>query len=207
VLVGLPLLEGLRSRQAEAAPPPEFRFAIFMREGNGVAQKQGTEIERFWPTNLGALTKASLAADTDRAVSELADYADKLLLVRGCKYNFSTSGCGHADGGLQCLTAAKPDGPNSNKALAMGESNRQPHRARAGARRQRAPHALCRPKSGYLDEVLSYRGAKDRRTAEGNPPTLTGDSSGCPTPIRTRSPSSLSSERASTIWCAQRCRL
>ena len=23
---------------------------------------------------------------------------------------------GHADGGVQCLTAAKPDGPNSNKA-------------------------------------------------------------------------------------------
>jgi hypothetical protein len=169
VLVGLPLLEGLRPKSAAAAPPPEFRFAIFVRQGNGVAQKQGSEPERFWPTNLGPLTKASMAADNTRAVSELADYAEKLLLVRGCKYNFSTSGCGHADGGLQCLTAAKPDGPNSNKALAMGESidNRI---VRALEPAGNEPLTLyAGPKSGYLDDVLSYRGAKDRRTAEGNP--------------------------------------
>ncbi|HMJ55000.1 MAG TPA: DUF1552 domain-containing protein [Polyangiaceae bacterium] len=169
VLVGLPLLEGLRPRNAEAAPPPDFRFAIFMRQANGVAQKQGTEVERFWPTNLGALTKASMAADVGRATSDLADYADKLLLVRGCKYNFSTSGCGHADGGLQCLTAAKPDGPNSNKALAMGESidNRI---VRALEPAGSEPLTLyAGPKSGYLDDILSYRGPKDRRTAEGNP--------------------------------------
>lgn len=169
VLVGLPLLEGLRPKGAEAAPPPDFRFAIFMRQGNGVAQKQGTEPERFWPTNLGALTKASMAADTGRCISELADFADKLLIVRGCKYNFSTSGCGHADGGVQCLTANKPDGPNSNKALAMGESidNRI---VRALEPAGSEPLTLyAGPKSGYLDDVLSYRGPKDRRTAEGNP--------------------------------------
>ena len=73
VLVGLPLLEGLHPRSAEAAPPPDFRFAIFMREANGVAQKQGTEVERFWPTNLGALTKASMTADVGRSTSDLAD--------------------------------------------------------------------------------------------------------------------------------------
>jgi hypothetical protein len=169
VLVGLPLLEGLRPKSAEAAPPPDFRFAIFMRQGNGVAQKQGTEPERFWPTNLGALTTASMMADTDRSTSVLADYASKLLLVRGCKYNFSTTGCGHADGGVQCLTAHKPDGPNSNKALAMGESidNRI---VRALEPAGSEPLTLyAGPKSGYLDDVLSYRGAKDRRTAEGNP--------------------------------------
>ena len=169
VLVGLPLLEGLVPKSAEAAPPPEFRFAIFMRQANGVAQKQGSEPERFWPTNLGALTKASMTADTGRSTSDLADFAEKLLLVRGCKYNFSTSGCGHADGGLQCLTAAKPDGPNSNKALAMGESiDNRIIRALEPAGNE--PLTLyAGPKSGYLDDVLSYRGPKDRRTAEGNP--------------------------------------
>jgi hypothetical protein len=169
VLVGLPLLEGLRPRNADAAPQPPHRFAIFMREGNGVAQKQGSEVERFWPANLGALTKASMAAETDRAVSVLADFADKLLLVRGCKYNFSTSGCGHADGGLQCLTAAKPDGPNSNKALAMGESidNRIVRELEPAGSEPLTLYAG--PKSGYLDDILSYRGPKDRRTAEGNP--------------------------------------
>jgi hypothetical protein len=168
VAMALPLLEAF-PRRARAAPPPEFRFAIFMRQANGVAQKQGTEPERFWPTTLGALTVASMTADSGRAVSELAAYADKLLLVRGCKYNFSTSGCGHADGGLQCLTAAKPDGPNSNKALAMGESidNRI---VRALEPAGNEPLTLyAGPKSGYLDDILSYRGPKDRRAAEGNP--------------------------------------
>ena len=169
VLVGLPLLEGLKPRAAEAAPQTPFRFAIFMRQANGVAQKNGTEPERFWPAALGPLTKASMTADTGKATSDLADYADKLLMVRGCKYNFSTSGCGHADGGLQCLTAAKPDGPNSNKALAMGESidNRI---VRALEPAGNEPLTLyAGPKHGYLDDVLSYRGPKDRRTAEGNP--------------------------------------
>ena len=169
VLVGLPLLEGLRPRHADAAPQTPFRFAIFMREGNGVAQKQGSEVERFWPTNLGALTKASMTADVGRATSDLADFAEKLLLVRGCKYNFSTSGCGHADGGVQCLTAAKPDGPNSNKALAMGESidNRIVRELEPAGSEPLTLYAG--PKTGYLDDILSYRGPKDRRTAEGNP--------------------------------------
>jgi hypothetical protein len=170
-VVALPLLESFGTKKARGAPAAAFNFAIFMRQANGVAQKSGSEPERFWPQALGPLTKASLAADlaADRTLGMLSDFADKLIIVRGLKYNFSTSGCGHADGGLQCLTAAKPDGAFENKAFAMGESidNRivraleptgsEPLNLYAGA------------KDGYLDDVLSYRGPKDRRAAEQNP--------------------------------------
>jgi hypothetical protein len=53
------------------------------------------------------------------------------------------AGCGHAAGGLMCLTAAKADGHNIEKALAMGESI-ESHRARAAAAGRRAAHAARR---------------------------------------------------------------
>ncbi len=171
VLVGLPLLESFMSRQATAAEL-QVRYAIFFRQGNGVQQGlTGTEPDRFWPTKLGALTTASMKADGDQAVNVLADHAAKLLIVKGMRYDGLgvDVGCGHSRGGLLCLTAAKPDGKNIEKALALGESidnrivrelqpaGQEPLTLRAGQR------------SGYLDDVLSYRGPSDRRTAEQNP--------------------------------------
>jgi hypothetical protein len=116
------------------------------------------------------LTSASMKADGDQAVNVLADFAPKLLLVRGCEMKQITdAGCGHSSGGLLCLTAAKANGKNVEKALATGESidnrivrelsgaGKDPLTLRAGAR------------SGYLDDVLSYRGSGDRRVAESNP--------------------------------------
>ena len=171
-LIGLPLLESLPWRRGAGlahAAVPGHRFAIFVRQGNGVQQKYGTEPERFWPSALGALTRASMTAEPDRATSVLADYADKLLLVRGTQHKFTNSGCGHADGGLQCLTAARPDGMGKNRALAMGESidNRIVRELEPAGKEPLTLYAG--QKAGYLDEVLSYRGPKDRRAAEGNP--------------------------------------
>ena len=171
VLLGLPLLESLggqRGRaQSQAAGSP---FAIFMRQGNGCQQSYGSEPDRFWPTKLGPLTQASMQADGDQAVNVLAEFAQHLLVVRGCEMRtLQDAGCGHSSGGLLCLTAARADGKNVQNALALGESidNRivrelegagaEPLTLRAGAR------------SGYLDDVLSYRGPRDRRVAESNP--------------------------------------
>jgi hypothetical protein len=169
VVVALPLLESFPRRQAEAQATPPFRFAIFVRQANGVQQKNGSEPERFWPQALGPLTTASLQAATDRTLSELAAYADKLLVVRGCKHNFGGSGCGHADGGLQCLTAARADGKNGNTSLAMGESidNRIVRALKPAG--SEPLNLYAGRKGGFLDDVLSYRGAKDRRAAETNP--------------------------------------
>jgi hypothetical protein len=181
VLVGLPMLETFQPRLA-GAQDLQHRYAIFVRQGNGVQQGDvgggnggggdyGSEPDRFWPTKRGPLTTASMQADGDQAVNVLAAHAAKLLIVRGLRYqNLGVdAGCGHSGGGLVCLTAAKANGHNIEKALALGESidNRivrelqqpgdEPLTLRAGVR------------SSYLDDVLSYRGPADRRTAQQNP--------------------------------------
>ncbi len=171
VAVGLPFLEGLQPRRLRAAPPERPRFAVFVRQANGCAQADNGEPEQFWPSQLGAITKESLTADSDRAVSELADFADQLLMVRGTRFAFPGNGCGHSGGGNQVLTAQKvSDDPMGNLSLAMGESvdnriarelnpasNPEPLATYAGAM------------GGYINEVLSYRGPKDLRAADRNP--------------------------------------
>ncbi|MDB4977646.1 MAG: uncharacterized protein JWN48_5987 [Myxococcaceae bacterium] len=168
-VVALPILEGLLPRgvSAQDAAQP---FAIFMRQANGVQQKMNAEPDRFWPSTLGTLTTASMNADSGKATSVLADYASKLLLVRGVEMReIADAGCGHSSGGLLCLTASKPDGKNVQKALATSESidnrivrelsgaGKEPLTLRAGMR------------SSYLDDVLSYRSGGNRRVAESNP--------------------------------------
>ena len=109
-VLGLPALEGLMSRRTfaqEAAVPP---FAIFFRQANGVAQAHrnnelGEEPERFWPREIGPLTAASLEG---RALSELSDYAQDLLVIRNINKAGFNYGDGHANGVLQGLTAVGP---------------------------------------------------------------------------------------------------
>lgn len=169
VAVAIPFLESLAPRRAKAGTGDVPPFAIFMRQANGVVQETD-EPEMFWPRNLGALTAASMDADSDRATSELRDYADKLILVRGVNFAFPGNGCGHSGGGNQCLTAARvSDDPAGNESLSMGESidNRIARELNpAGVE----PLTLYAGKmSGYIDEVLSYRGPKQLRAAERNP--------------------------------------
>lgn len=170
VTMALPFIEAFSSRKASAGAGDVPPFAIFLRQANGVVQETADEPEMFWPSALGALTFDSLTADSDRAVSELKDYADKLLLVRGVNFAFPGNGCGHSGGGNQCLTAAKVSAdPAGNLSLAMGESIDN-----------RIARELCAPgvepltlyagkMGGYIDEVLSYRGPKMLRSAERNP--------------------------------------
>lgn len=170
VAVAIPFLESLSARKAAAGPGDVPPFAIFMRQANGVVQQTGDEPEMFWPRNLGALTTESMAADGDRAVSELMDYADKLILLRGVNFALPPNGCAHSGGGNQCLTAARVSSdPSGNASLAMGESidNRIARELNpAGVE----PLTLYAGKmGGYINEVLSYRGPKQLRAAERNP--------------------------------------
>lgn len=170
VTVALPFLESLSPRKASAGVGDAYPFAIFMRQANGVVQKTSDEPEMFWPRELGALTPETMKTDSDRAVSELADYVSKLTIVRGANFAFPGNGCGHSGGGNQCLTAAKvSDDPSGNESLAMGESidNRI---ARELNPPGVEPLTLYAGKmGGYIDEVLSYRGPKQLRAAERNP--------------------------------------
>jgi hypothetical protein len=170
VTIALPFIESLSPRKASAGLGDALPYAIFLRQANGVVQKTNDEPEMFWPNSLGGLTKESLAAESDRTVSELADYADKLTLVRGTRFAFPGNGCGHSGGGNQCLTAAKvSEDPAKQFSLAMGESidNRI---ARELNPPGVEPLTLYAGKmAGYIDEVLSYRGPKMLRAAEPNP--------------------------------------
>jgi hypothetical protein len=174
VTVGLPFLETFASKAVRAATPDDPGFVVFMRQGNGCSQalpySNPAEPEMFWPRNLGVLSAASMMADSDRASSELAPYADDLLLVRGVRGALSIGGCGHARGALQALTA-QPTGDSeaTNNSLALGESldNRIARELNADGRGPLTLAAM-RP-GGFLDSVLSYRGPNDRRGAQTNP--------------------------------------
>jgi hypothetical protein len=170
--LGLPMLDVFapRGARAQSTVPADPRYAVIIRQANGVAQAGDGEPERFWPRALGALTTASLMDQSDRALSVLAPYADKLLMVRGTKFGFSSNGCGHSGGGNQVLTAAKVSSDLKGvKSLGMGESvdNRI---ARELNPDQREPLTLMTGStSGYLPVVLSYRGPKQLRGAENDP--------------------------------------
>jgi len=172
VSMALPFLESLSPRKAEAGPGDVPPFAIFMRQANGCVQKTDDEPEMFWPSALGAISTDSLNAESDRAVSELSAYGSRMILLKGVNFGFPGNGCGHSGGGNQCLTAAQvSDIPSGNESLAMGESidNRI-------ARELNAPGVepltlYAGKKAGYINEVLSYRGPKDIRSAEHNPIT------------------------------------
>jgi hypothetical protein len=157
-------------RKAGARGLEQPRFAVFVRQANGVAQAGGGEPEQFWPTAAGPLDSASLAAMSGRATSELAPFADKLLMIKGLRFAFPGNGCGHSGGGNQCLTAARvSDTPSGNLSLAMGESIDNRIAAELNSDGSEPLTLYAGKMSGYIDEVLSYRGAKDLRAADPNP--------------------------------------
>src|SRR5262245_27029041 len=71
VVLGLPFLEGAPDRSAWAQDDAP-RFLFFLVAANGVVKNQ------FFPSATGAITTASLQAET-KAVSALADHAANLL--------------------------------------------------------------------------------------------------------------------------------
>ncbi len=171
--LALPLLEALVPDDALADNGGYTPYAIFLRQANGVAQAVGgsaAEPERYFPSALGPLTQSGMEAEPDRAVSVLSEYADKLTVIRGVNFAFPGNGCGHSGGGNQVLTAARvSDSPSGNESLAMGESidnliARKLHPDGV------EPLTLYAGKmSGYINEVLSYRGPLQLRPAERNP--------------------------------------
>jgi hypothetical protein len=170
VALGLPFLETFSSETAYADNGGYAPYAIWMRQANGVAQATNGEPERFWPNQLGTLTNADLATQTDRALSVLSDYADKMNVVSGVNFAFPGNGCGHSGGGNQCLTAARVSAtPSGNESLAEGESidnfiATQLHPPGV------EPLTLYSGRmGGYINEVLSYRGPQQIRAAERSP--------------------------------------
>jgi len=127
LMLGLPLLETFLPREASAQTAVRSPFVLLVVGDNGVVQagvnlSVSTEPERFWPTATGALTKASMTADkAARSTGELADYAEKLLIVRGINLPYNSNGCSHSAADAQILTAAKITTGSTN-CKAMGIS-------------------------------------------------------------------------------------
>ena len=127
LMLGLPLLEGLMPRKASAQTATRSPFVIIVVGDNGVVQAGATlggsgEPERFWTTATGTLTRASMLADkATRSTGELADYAEKLLIVRGVNLPYNSTGCSHSAADAQILTGAKIT-PGSTNTKAMGIS-------------------------------------------------------------------------------------
>ena len=172
--LALPVLEGLRPREVEAAgeesAPP---FAIFFRQANGVAAAQttneiGMEPERWWPTQLGALTPETVAG---RALAELTDHLDKLLVVKNVSmFNFNYAD-GHARGALQCLTARGPvvEGVGGDSE-ANGESLDHRIGAELNPDGRDSLFMYAGTPGGWLGgPCISYRGPNQRRAALHNP--------------------------------------
>ena len=161
IVFALPFLESMWAETGMAAEEDPGRFAIFVKQGNGVVQ------QKFWPTAVGALTAQTMGSD--RAVSDLKDYMSKLIIIKGISHPFGNEGCDHAFGGAQALTASRPiKGNPVNRTRASGESldNLIARTLTPGVE----PLTLyAGHKQNYLDEVLSYRGPSDLRGAEQSP--------------------------------------
>lgn len=127
LMLGLPLLEGFMPREAAAQSAVRSPFVLFVVSDNGVVQAGVTlggapEAERFWPTATGTLTKESMLADkATRSTGELADYAEKLLIVKGVNLPYGSNGCSHSAADAQILTAASIT-PGSTNCLSTRES-------------------------------------------------------------------------------------
>jgi hypothetical protein len=169
-VLALPFLESVvfPENKARAGGAVRNVYSVFVKNGNGVQQQWASEPERFWPHELGALTRETMMSrDADRATGELAAYADKLLMVRGLRFQFPGEGCGHSGGINQLLTAGRVTG-SGNTSLGGNESVDW----RIGLECNPTgvePLALISGEFGYVSSGLSYRGSGDPRAAENNP--------------------------------------
>lgn len=166
--VALPFLESMPERTAWAQTERPV-FGLFICTANGVVQRDGDEPERFWPSEVGQMSTASMEASAaERCTGILAPYADQLLIVRGVNYSANPTGCGHAQGLVQCLTGrgttgdannATSTGPSIDTVIAQGVNppGIDPLALYSGM------------KGGYINEKLSFRSAGQVRAAEGNP--------------------------------------
>jgi hypothetical protein len=174
VAVGLPLLESLRPRGAHARDAVQADpFVIFLRQPNGVASAQntqevGAEPERFWPTQLGALTPDTVSG---RALDELTDYLNKLLVVGNVNYESFDYGDGHARGVIQALTGRGPQaGTYAGGAEASGESLDMYIARQLNPGGADSLYLYAGAANGWLGgPCISHRGAGVRHAAERNP--------------------------------------
>lgn len=199
VAIGLPFLEGLPARSAWAADASPV-FSLYIVAACGVVGS------KFFPDATGALTQASLAAMSDKATSVLAPHASNLLFLKNINFPMANvTGCGHAQGLCQALTAAPSEGSAQNAyatgvsadvvvAKAVNPNGADPLTLYAGNK-----------KNGYIAERISFKGggAGQVRPADDNPYTLYSKLVGLTQPSATPS-NTASADAAATQLLASR---
>ena len=171
--LALPWLETLAPRAASAQDQVVPPFAIFFRQANGVACAQeteelGSEPERFWPREVGALTADGV---TDRALDELRVHFPRILAIKNVNTEDFEYGDGHARGALQGLTARPPVVPElAGDSEAAGESLDHRIGRELNADGRDSLFLYAGSSGGWLGgPCISYRGAANRRSALTHP--------------------------------------
>jgi hypothetical protein len=170
--LALPLLESFMPRRARAQVQDQS-YAFFLRQANGVGCAQntgeiGAEPERFWPTQVGALSAATM---NGRAVDELLAHAPKLLVVGDVNMKDYNYGDGHARGAMQGLTGRGPTVAGAAGASEAGGESLD-HRIGADLNPGGSDSLVLYAGrgGGWLGGAcISYRGAGMRRGAFPNP--------------------------------------
>ena len=168
VAIGLPFLEGLPGRSAWAQDNPPV-FGLFIVAACGVVGS------KFFPSAAGPLTSSALSGMSGKATSVLAPHAQDLLFLKNINFPMmNVTGCGHAQGLCQSLTASPSEGSAQNAystgisvdmviAKAVNPNGADPLTLYAGNK-----------KNGYIAERISFKGggAGQVRAADDNPYTL-----------------------------------
>jgi hypothetical protein len=150
IAVGLPFLEAVpeRSAWAQSAPPV---FTLMMVAACGVVGN------KFFPNATGPITQSSLAGMSDKAVSNLSAHAENLLFIKNINFPLGgPTGCGHAQGLCQSLTAAPPGGSGA-QAYSTGISADMVI-AQAVNPNAADPLALYAGAKNYIAERISFKG-------------------------------------------------
>ncbi len=171
--LALPMLESVIFEGSRAQADVERPvYSFFFRTGNGVqqsAQLFDQEPERFWPNSQGPITSELLRTrDADRAVSELAEYADQLLMVRGTRYAFPETNCAHAGGICQALTASSFTS-QANRSMANGPSIDWLISQRCNPPGVEPLTLMTGSQNDFIGHRLSFSGPQRLRGAENNP--------------------------------------
>lgn len=173
VALALPVLESLKPRRAEAAGETVEPFVIFFRQACGVAaagttQEIGSEPERFWPKNFGALDANNVGG---RALDELTAHLSQMLVVKNVNMNNFAYGDGHARGALQGLTARGPTVENvGGDSEASGESIDHRIGRELNPDKRDSLVMYAGKSGGWLGgPCISYRGPAQRRSALHDP--------------------------------------
>ena len=168
VAVSLPFLESMPERSAWAQDKPPV-FGLFIVAACGVVGS------KFFPNDVGPLSASSLAGMTDKATSVLAPHADNLLFIRHLNFPMANvTGCGHAQGLCQALTAAPSEGSAQNAyATSLSADMRIAQLVNPNGADPLTLYAGNK-KNGYIAERISFKagGAGQVRPADDNPYTL-----------------------------------